>query len=462
MRSSNNDKPAVRVVALRIHNVMGIVDAEIKPGSVTVIQGSNGLGKTSLLESFKAVLKGGHDATLLRKGAESGEIVMILSDGTEIQKRIRETDSKTQVTHPDFGKLPTPSKFIDALRDAFAINPLDFLTAKPDKRVELLLSAIPMELSPIDVKSIADLCTSKPDLSRHALQACSAIEKDLFDQRTGLNRAAKEKRASIAQMKAALPTEAGAADAAKVMASVELEYSDFRDAHSKATARITEQSGLNINSERAAAESAIAKLKDELMREMDALRDRYADMINGVREDSDKNITAIREKSEAKLLELNSGRSEKVRQFEAALATARANADAFTRAQTARDHIAHMESGALTLESDAAALTEALAELDNVRGNLLENLPIKGVTLVDGDIFVDGIPFDRVNESRRMRLAVEVAMLRSGNLPFMAVDGAEALDSKSLETLGQVAVEMGIQLVLSKVTDGPLEVSKIA
>jgi hypothetical protein len=67
-----------------------------------------------------------------------------------------------------------------------------------------------------------------------------------------------------------------------------------------------------------------------------------------------------------------------------------------------------------------------------------------------------------VNESRRIRLAIEVAMLRSGNLPFMAVDGAERLDSASLKMLGEVAVEMGIQMVLSKVTDAPLEVLRIA
>ncbi len=77
-------------------------------------------------------------------------------------------------------------------------------------------------------------------------------------------------------------------------------------------------------------------------------------------------------------------------------------------------------------------------------------------------MFVDGVPFDRVNESKRVRLAFEVAGLRSGNLPFMVIDGAERLDSASLETVAEIAVEKRLQLVLSKVTDGPLEVSRIA
>jgi len=66
----------MRVSKPEIKNLLGIEQLEIAPGSVTVISGKNASGKTSVLESIKAALGGGHDGTLLRKGAKEGEIFL--------------------------------------------------------------------------------------------------------------------------------------------------------------------------------------------------------------------------------------------------------------------------------------------------------------------------------------------------------------------------------------------------
>jgi len=465
---SKNDKPAVRVVKLRLHNFMGISDAEIEPGKVTLVRGSNGVGKTTILEGFKSALRGGHDGSLIRQGEESAEVGLILSDGVEIEKRIRETDSKTQVTHPDFGKLSKPAAYLDNLRDAFAINPIDFLQAKPERRVELLLSAIPMAVNPVDLAGIKELCASAPDLSQHALQVLAGIQKDLEDQRRDINRSAKEKRASVLEMTKALPTEATAANAKTVLNSVELEYSDFRDKFEKEKASIVAVANDRVNDLKEEMRLRLEDAARALDKEIEAVRKKHAAGVDAIRAAATQEIDSVSTSARKRMDALSENRAAKTQEFESALATARANSDAFIRAQSARDHIARMESSAATLEADSESLTTALSELDSVRGNLLESLPIKGVTLVDGDIYVDGIPFDRVNESRRMRLAIEVAMLRSGSLPFIAIDGAEALDHASLRMLADVAVEMGVQMVLGIVEDGPdgehrpLEIRKLA
>lgn len=462
MVSKTNHHGPLRVVLLRVHNVLGAEDAEIEPGQVTIIEGKNGSGKTSRIEAFKAVLKGGHDATLLRKGAESGEIVMVLSDGVEIRKRIGADKSDTLVTHPEFGKLSKPASYLDGLRDAFAVNPVDFLTAKPETRVKLLLDAIPLTVNPIDLAGIVDYCTTKPDLSRHALPVLAEIEKDLRDQRTGINRAAKDKRSTIEELVKALPPESNAADSKTILDSVELEYSDFRTNCETAKAEIQKEANSLVSAlddeKRKALDGLIIKRDDEL----EEIRGRYGRLADDVRGGISQRIQLVSDAVGKELDTLAQNRATKTQQFESALATARANAETYIKAQGARDHIKRMEDGAATLEADSEALSTALTELDNVRGNLLEKLPIKGVTVSDGDMFVDGVAFDRVNESKRVRLAFEVAGLRSGNLPFMVIDGAERCDSSTLEQIAELAVEKRLQLVLSKVTDGPLEVSRIA
>ena len=63
------------------------VALEVPKGEIVAIVGANGSGKTSVLETIQAVLKGGNDATLLREGAAKGEAVLVLDDGTEINAK---------------------------------------------------------------------------------------------------------------------------------------------------------------------------------------------------------------------------------------------------------------------------------------------------------------------------------------------------------------------------------------
>lgn len=63
----------MRIAKISIKNVLGIEELEIdSPGALTVIEARNGRGKSSTMEAIRAVVDGGHDASLLRHGAEQG------------------------------------------------------------------------------------------------------------------------------------------------------------------------------------------------------------------------------------------------------------------------------------------------------------------------------------------------------------------------------------------------------
>src|SRR5438093_1528168 len=128
-----SEQKPVRVAAIHIKNVLGITEAEIRPGRITVIEGKNGAGKSSILESINAVLQGGHDGTLVRNGSDRGVFFFKQKTAYEITKRITPEKSDVAVKHPEFGKLAKQRTYIDRLCDAFALNPVDFLIAKKEK-----------------------------------------------------------------------------------------------------------------------------------------------------------------------------------------------------------------------------------------------------------------------------------------------------------------------------------------
>jgi DNA repair exonuclease SbcCD ATPase subunit len=72
----------MHISKVKITNILGIDELEFQPGQFNAFTGGNGSGKTSALEAIKAALKGGHDATLLRNGADKGEVVLVLDDGS--------------------------------------------------------------------------------------------------------------------------------------------------------------------------------------------------------------------------------------------------------------------------------------------------------------------------------------------------------------------------------------------
>src|SRR4051794_15212105 len=91
----------MKIQHVKISNILGIKDLEFDPSTgFNEIVGKNGEGKTSVIESIKEAIKGGHDATLLRNGEEKGEIVLVLDDEhTSIRRRVSATGSSTDLLH---------------------------------------------------------------------------------------------------------------------------------------------------------------------------------------------------------------------------------------------------------------------------------------------------------------------------------------------------------------------------
>jgi DNA repair exonuclease SbcCD ATPase subunit len=432
---------------IKISNILGVQDLEFSPSGFTEISGRNGSGKTSVLEAIKATIKGGHDATLLRKGADKGEVVFVLDDGTSIKRRVGPSTSTTDVTR-DGKKVPRPQEAIQALTDMLSVNPVDFLRAAKKDRVRVLLEAMPIELDAAKLTAIAGLEVSAQH-GLHALHVIETVAKQVYDLRTGSNRAIKEKEATINQLRQAIPAAPAGLDGDENALSAKLTEID--------AAKQAEMDRIATK---------LVGIRNDAQAQIDAIRAKAQADIDAIKAKGQEDADAVKATLSATELAAATQRERSTQRFadERApvaqqLAMIRENRDLHARRAQTLDTIDILSTELTELQEESAGHTAALEGIAQYKSDLLANLPIPGVEVKDGEIFRDGVPLDRLNTAQQVDVAVEVAKLRAGGLGVICVDGIELLDTGAYEAFRDRALESGLQMFVSKVTDDEFSIT---
>lgn len=436
----------LHVSHVRISNILGIQELEFAPGGFTEIVGANGSGKTSTIEALRAALRGGHDGTLLRNGAEKGEIVLVLDDGSQITKTVTADATRVNVVR-DERKLGRPAEAVKSLHDVLSVNPVEFLRAPEKARVDALLQVMTISVDPDRLAQIAGEL-AQPGTG---IDQIEATKRAVFDQRTGVSRTARDKDGAIKQLRATLPEnvpDSQETDASLVeqLKKIDEERDHELGAISGAYLSVSEASTLEID----ALRQRIAEIEQDARRQVEAVKaeiEAERSALAEVRAKSDSESSAVRERHAAARAEIQSR-----------LDGIKALNEQHARYRLTTENIDRMSGELETLKAEADGLTASLEALDSYKAELLASLPIPGLEVVDGRLQRYGITFDRLNTAQQVEIAVEIAKLRAGELGLICVDGLELLDEEHYEAFRQAARESGLQLIVSRVGSGELQV----
>ena len=437
----------MKISHIRIENILGITSLEVTPGgTLTEISGDNGQGKTSILEAIKAGVKGGHDATLLRHGAEKGEIVLVMDDGVELHKKVTATGSTLDLVK-DGKKVAKASDTIKGLTDLLSVNPVDFLTASKKDRVKVLLEVMPVQ---VDIKRLSDIAGFPVNAQAgiDGLALLDVVRTEIFNDRTMTNRAIKEKDATINQLRQAMPDAPGGVEGDEDSLRAQLqELQTKRDAE---TARIDQK--LVILKTTYAESVAAAKLQaQEKIAEINAeLQNTLASMSSAQNETEAK---AARARQRA-IDTFNEGASP----LQAGISAISQNRDAAAKRAVTIETLAKMDKDAEDLAADAKRQTASLEQIDAYKSELLNSLPVPGLEMRDGELYRYGVAFDRLNTAQQVEIAIEVAKLRAGDLSICCVDRFECLSPETLEEFKAKAEDSGLQLFVTRVDSGELTI----
>lgn len=436
----------MKIAHVKISNILGIAELEFTPAGFNEISGPNGTGKTSVLEAIKAALSTGHDATLLRKGAEKGEAVLVLDDGTELSKTVTadKSTSKARVG----GKLTSrPAETIKALTDLYSANPIEFLRARKQDRVKVLLETMPLEADVEKLEAITGIPVSAQP-GTHALAVIEAVHKEVFDDRTGTNRAVKEKDNTINQLKLAMPEAPGGVEGSEdeLLAKV-------RAADEEKTAELDRIAG-KLTGIKKTNQEKIDEIRAEAQRQIDAIKAKAVADVEAI-QNEERRIEGLAGTQREKTIQKH---AEAIAPLNTALESIKSNRSAHAKREQAMQTIQQMEKELTDLQADVARQTKALADLEQYKADLLASLPIPGVEVKDGEIYRDGVHFDRLNTAQQVWVAVEIAKLRAGSLGVCCVDGIELLDPTAFEEFRTQALESNLQLFVSRVTGDEFQV----
>lgn len=421
------------IKSIDITNVRGIESMSLSPGSLTIISGANGVGKSSVLDAVAAVFEGGHDPTLIRAGAKKAEILLTLANGATIKKTITERSSTLVITDPQGVQVARPQSYVERLASGFGFDPLAFIAAKPKDRAAFLLEAMPITFTVAEVNRATQGLVGEQEADCD-LDELAALRKLLYTERTACNVRERDADGTIAELRRAMPENDGVDWDAKA--------AEAEDARVQIESQITAAEG---EAKRIALTEKAAIIED--------INSRMAELAA----ERERRLARVAADEAGRLKHIGDLAKPERERIAGEIATARERAAQRHRAKAAEETIEFTTKKARECAHRSMKLTTAIEALDALKKQKLDALPLEGFEVRDGEVFVGGLPFDSLNTAQQYLCSFQIAALKQGELGLMICDRAETLDNENFDAFCAAARESGFQILTARVTDGPLQ-----
>ena len=450
----------MRLKSIRIENLAAFPSLSAMLPAVSLLQGANGVGKTSLKAvicyAFGRRAEGSrsveHDPRMLHGNAEKGEATITFDDDSQLRVLVTR-DSTTRMTKPKDGKRWSKTGAeIDALANALSYDPIQFKTFDEKRRVETLLKVMPATVTAEEIQAaVGDVAVGVP----HApgLEAINAYYDDIYALRRTENVAADTQLKHAKELEAAIPDSPDSESWATVAARLEGER------------RLLNDSGRAFI---AAAEKAMNAVKDESGA-------RHQERVEASLRLMNQEVDAARVECAAAISAKRDELGPEISRLTAEIATANERSQQQARSQGALEAAKKARAEAENRQMESRKMTEALDRLNELKASVAARLPIKGIVIAAAkpglpvDICREEngalIPFSAWNDTSKLLFCLRVALLSHGQCGLVCVDSIDAIDPETREkfigTCRKYAEQSKMQFLLGEVTGGPLRITEL-
>jgi ABC-type dipeptide/oligopeptide/nickel transport system ATPase component len=417
----------LKLIELWVNNVKKIraVRVKLKPTGITRVVGTNGAGKTSLVDSLQYLIDGAesHPSEVIRRGEDSAEVVGDL--GTVIVTRDWKKERGTKLTiRPKDGTqiVGGAQAWLDQRRGALSFDASAFMRMDKKKQVEIYKQLVGADTIAIE-----------------------AEYKTAFDLRTGVSAKGKE---MAAQYKA-MPEPA--ADLPDVPVSV----ADLLAAQARLLATKAEndkfRAEVSVCSRNLDQEKANVRSKADALAALEA-------SVNAARaaltkaNDDEAAVRIRRDRAEAVVAEL----------FDPDLAPINAQisgAAAVNAAVAAKAARSKLWGELEAKRAEKLALDAKLETLLAAKEKLLKNakVPVPGLGFNSEGLTLGGFPIEEASEAERTIAVAAIGFAQNPKLRFITLKNGNDIDDAGMAKLAAMAERVNAQIIIERMAHDDAE-----
>lgn len=409
----------MKIVKLEAENVKRLRAVSIEPdGSVVVVRGNNGQGKSSVLDSIAYALGGKslQPAKVIRDG-EKEAIVRVELDGLTIERKWTSNDrSVLEVRAADGSKVSSPQTMLDSLVGRLSFDPLAYLSMPPAKQLEALQKVVGLDFRELDEQ-----------------------RKRAYDERTEVNRKVTHTKIQLEPLRDFSDTEpVSLAELSDQVAALSSRRADEQAAAKKLKALVDDRRAAAHRVK--AQETRLENLRRQLEQESAHLQELMLEAERLERTDTSE-LQAVADHELETIEELETVKA-KIKDAELINERARKVAERRRLEKVLSDH-----------EGESFALTKQIEKIDAIKLSKVEaaRFPVPGLSFGEAGVLYNGQPFEQASQAEKLRVSLGMGLALNPTLKVLLIRDASLLDEKSLQLVAAQAAEAGAQVWLEVV-----------
>ncbi len=476
----------MKITLLKFRNILGLKELQLNGASVE-ITGTNGTGKSSVLDAIRVLLTNAANRdVIIRQGESEAELLLETDTGLHIERKKRANMSDYKQVRENGRDVPSPESFLREIFTPLQLDPVAFTQMTRAEQNKIILGLIEF---PWDLNTIREWFGEIPqgiDYGQHILQVLNDIQAEkspYYQARQEVNREIFAKKTIAEGIAKDIPAgyqaekwaEYDTGATYKKLSEAQQHNGNiqraklFRDSYQNKLRGLEANRDIAINAER----QQIATQRENLVASIERMRAEIKaaeDRLAGLEGKLADRVAVIEAEHQTAVEKLKADTTVADEWADKQPVPTDALQEEITTAEAMKRHLnehARMQAALADVERLKAASDEFTRKIELARslpGEILKTatIPVDGLTVENGVPLIHGLPVTNLSEGEQLDLCVDVTISKPGALQIILIDGAEKLSDSNRARLYEKCKAKGLQFVATRTTnDAELQVVEL-
>lgn len=467
----------LKITKLKIRNLFGIKEYEAGGESVE-LSGTNGVGKSSVIDAIKYALTNKSDRKyIVRKGETEGEVLIETDSGLRINRKARTNQADYKSVKNNGVEVGSPETFLKDIFTELQLNPVEFMSMTEKQQNAIILDMIEYDWDMNKIREWFGEIPAWVSYDQNILCVLNDIQSEngeYFKARQDINREIRNKKAFVEEIAATIPAgyslekweNASAGEIYQKIERIRKENEEIQKAKSLLDERDSKvrkfEADREINkaalttefgNRKAQIDKDIVQLQEQIKAldtERAGLDERLADKLAIIEQEYKANVA----KYDAEVESYKDYRDKEVEDVSELVSQAeeiekmKSHINEYRRMQDLQKNIED-------LSGQSQTLTNRIEKARTLPGEILADckIPIAGLTVKDGTPLINGLPISNLSDGEKLDLCIDVAIQNPKGLQIILIDGVERLSTEWKNRLYAKCKEKGLQFIATRTTD---------